>query len=60
MERALQFAERMDTGTVWINKHPEMGADLPFAGSKQSGLGVEMSTEGLAEFTQIHVINAAR
>ena len=59
LERARNFAERMDAGTVWINKHVEMGADAPFAGSKQSGLGVEMSHEGLLEFTQIQVINAA-
>jgi acyl-CoA reductase-like NAD-dependent aldehyde dehydrogenase len=57
--RALAYAERMEAGTVWINKHAEMDSGIPFAGSKQSGIGVEMSDEGLAEFTQIHVINAA-
>jgi acyl-CoA reductase-like NAD-dependent aldehyde dehydrogenase len=59
MARARDVAGRMDTGTVWINKHAEMHPAVPFAGSKQSGVGVEMSHEGLAEFTQIRVINAA-
>jgi acyl-CoA reductase-like NAD-dependent aldehyde dehydrogenase len=59
MARARRYAEQMDCGTVWINKHAEMAHAFPFAGSKQSGFGVEMSQHGLNEFTQIRVINAA-
>jgi acyl-CoA reductase-like NAD-dependent aldehyde dehydrogenase len=58
--RAHGFAERMDAGTVWINKHIDLGPHIPFGGAKQSGLGTEMGEEGLAEFTQLQVINAAR
>jgi acyl-CoA reductase-like NAD-dependent aldehyde dehydrogenase len=50
----------MDAGTVWINKHAELAANIPFGGAKESGIGVEMGEEGLAEFTQLQVINAAR
>lgn len=53
-------AERMESGTVWINKHLEFGPNIPFGGVKQSGLGVEFAEEGLAEFTQIRVVNEAR
>jgi acyl-CoA reductase-like NAD-dependent aldehyde dehydrogenase len=59
MARARSYADQMDCGTVWINKHAEMAHDFPFAGAKQSGFGVEMSEHGLNEFTQIRVINAA-
>jgi acyl-CoA reductase-like NAD-dependent aldehyde dehydrogenase len=59
-DRAMAMAERMDVGTVWINKHSELAAHIPFGGAKESGLGVEMGEEGLAEFTQLQVINAAR
>jgi acyl-CoA reductase-like NAD-dependent aldehyde dehydrogenase len=58
-ERALELATRMEAGTVWINKHLDFGPAIPFAGAKQSGLGIEFADEGLAEFTQIQVINAA-
>lgn len=58
--RAMALAERMDAGTVWINKHSELAAHIPFGGAKESGIGVEMGEEGLAEFTQLQVINAAR
>ena len=57
--RALKYAQRLDAGTVWINKHSELAAHIPFGGAKQSGLGVERGEEGLAEFTQLQVINTA-
>ncbi len=57
--RALKYAQRLEAGTVWINKHSELAAHIPFGGAKQSGLGVERGEEGLAEFTQLQVINAA-
>jgi acyl-CoA reductase-like NAD-dependent aldehyde dehydrogenase len=59
IDRALDFAERMD-GTVWVNKHIDLAPHIPFGGAKQSGIGVEMGEEGLAEFTQLQVINIAR
>mgnify|MGYP001609523418 FL=1 len=59
-EAARDLAGRMDSGTVWINKHLDFGPHVPFGGAKQSGLGVEFAEEGLHEFTQIHVINEAK
>jgi acyl-CoA reductase-like NAD-dependent aldehyde dehydrogenase len=59
MDRAQAIAQRMDSGTVWINKHIDLAPHIPFGGAKQSGLGVEMAEEGLAEFTQLQVINAS-
>jgi acyl-CoA reductase-like NAD-dependent aldehyde dehydrogenase len=59
LDRAHALAERMDAGTVWINQHIDVAPNIPFGGAKQSGLGAEMGEEGLAEFTQLQVINAA-
>jgi len=59
IDRAHALAERMDAGTVWINQHLDTAPNIPFGGAKQSGLGVEMGEEGLAEFTQLQVINTA-
>ncbi|WP_353742828.1 aldehyde dehydrogenase family protein [Pseudomonas fluorescens] len=56
-ERARALAARMQCGTVWINQHLKFGPHIPFAGAKQSGIGVEWADLGLAEFTQIKVIN---
>jgi len=59
-DTAYDLADRMEAGTVWINKHLDFGPNIPFGGAKQSGIGVEFAEEGLAEFTQIRVINEAR
>lgn len=56
--RARAMAERIDAGTVWINKHSDLAPHIPFGGARQSGIGVEFGQEGLAEFTQLRVISA--
>jgi acyl-CoA reductase-like NAD-dependent aldehyde dehydrogenase len=53
-------AARINSGTVWVNKHLDVALDIPFAGAKQSGLGAEMGPEGLKEFTQATIINMAK
>jgi acyl-CoA reductase-like NAD-dependent aldehyde dehydrogenase len=60
VQRAHDVASRMEAGTVWINQHLDMAPHIPFGGAKQSGMGVEFAEEGLAEFTQLQIINAAR
>ena len=59
-ERAGAVAARLDSGTVWINKHGDIGPDTPFAGAKMSGVGIEMGMHGLLEFTQAKVINFSK
>lgn len=58
LDRAHDLAARMDTGVVWINQHMGLSHTTPFAGAKQSGVGIEMGEEGMLEFTQLQVINA--
>ncbi|MGH6970609.1 MAG: aldehyde dehydrogenase family protein, partial [Caulobacteraceae bacterium] len=60
LEAAYDLATRMESGTVWVNKHAELAPNIPFGGAKASGVGVELGEEGLAEFTQLQVINVAR
>jgi acyl-CoA reductase-like NAD-dependent aldehyde dehydrogenase len=59
-QRGYEVACRIQSGTVWVNKHLDLPADIPFSGAKQSGLGTEMGVEGLQEFTQATVINVAK
>jgi acyl-CoA reductase-like NAD-dependent aldehyde dehydrogenase len=60
LERALGVAARIDSGTVWVNQHFDIGLDIPFGGAKQSGVGAELGREGLEEFTQAAIINVAK
>lgn len=57
---ATDIAGRIETGSVWVNQQLNIGPHIPMAGFKGSGLGVEQSVEGLAEYTQMQVINVAR
>jgi acyl-CoA reductase-like NAD-dependent aldehyde dehydrogenase len=56
MDKARSLAMRMESGSVWINKHGALQPNAPFGGVKKSGLGVEFGQEGLMENTDIQVI----
>ncbi len=58
LERAQSVANRLRTGTVWINDWHFFHDLAPFGGYKQSGIGREMGYHGLAEYTEtkhVHV-----
>jgi len=57
IERATKVAERVQSGTVWVNQHMGLAPNIPFRGAKQSGMGTELGQEGLNEFTQATVVN---
>jgi aldehyde dehydrogenase (NAD+) len=55
-ERAAAVADRIEAGTIGIN-HYGSNAAAPFAGHKDSGLGVEFGREGIEEYltlTSVH------
>lgn len=51
IEKAIEIAHRLETGTVWINQNLQSTPFTPLAGHKQSGFGVENGVAGLLEFT---------
>jgi acyl-CoA reductase-like NAD-dependent aldehyde dehydrogenase len=55
-DAALAVAERIASGTVWINETQHLTPLAAFGGMKQSGLGVEGGVEGLLEYTQVQTI----
>jgi acyl-CoA reductase-like NAD-dependent aldehyde dehydrogenase len=59
VDRGVDVAMKIDSGTVWVNKHLDLPFDIPFGGSKQSGIGREGGDEGLHAYTQPHVVNIA-
>ncbi len=48
--KAVEVANRLDTGMVWINSPQGTAADLPFGGTKRSGVGRELGPYGIDEF----------
>jgi succinate-semialdehyde dehydrogenase / glutarate-semialdehyde dehydrogenase len=58
---ALDVANRLDTGMVFINAAEGGGPELPFGGTKRSGVGRELGPYGIEEFLNkklIHVPSA--
>ncbi len=60
LDKAYDVAKKVDSGTIWVNKHADLQPHVPFGGIKISGIGTELGTEGLHEFTQRKVINIAK
>lgn len=53
---ALDIASRLETGTVFVNEPHYLSPHAPFAGHKQSGLGIENGVDGLLGFTEPQTI----
>ena len=51
-QRALAIGRRIRTGTMSINGGLWYGADVPFGGYKQSGVGREMGVAGFEEYLE--------
>ena len=58
LERARSIANRMRTGTVWINDYHLISPERPFGGYKQSGIGRELGIQGLRAYQQVKHIHA--
>src|ERR1700736_3082531 len=57
--RALRAARRLQFGTVWINAHIPLVAEMPHGGYKQSGYGKEMSLYSIEEYTNVKHVMAS-
>ena len=56
IELAKTIAQRLQSGTTWINECGVLSPAVPFGGHKQSGLGFEGGLEGLKEYTLCKII----
>lgn len=51
IERSLTLGRSITSGALFVNAVPLSDARLPFGGTKHSGYGRELSSEGVLEFT---------
>ncbi|GGA96954.1 aldehyde dehydrogenase family protein [Macrococcus hajekii] len=53
INKALNIANRIDTGRVWINTYNQIPAGSPFGGYKKSGIGRETYKETIRNYQQV-------
>jgi acyl-CoA reductase-like NAD-dependent aldehyde dehydrogenase len=59
VQRAMAVAARLETGLVWVNRVFDLPFDVPLGGARASGMGRHQGVEGVEEFTQTRIVNAA-
>jgi len=55
--RGLAVAERLQTGSVWINDAHQINCQVPFGGYKQSGVGRELGPDALDAYTEVKTVH---
>ena len=55
-EKALSLTQKLECGTVWINTVSMIRPELPWGGTKQSGIGRELGKRGFIEVGNTKVV----
>ena len=56
IERAEGMARQLEAGSVWVNMHFEVEANVPYGGHKWSGIGVDWGVAGLKQWCNIQSV----
>ena len=55
--RAMRVIKQLRAGITWVNTYHPTYSEAPWGGYKQSGIGRELGTYGLDEYTELKQIN---
>ncbi|KAJ7699995.1 NAD-aldehyde dehydrogenase [Mycena rosella] len=55
--QCMRVASALDAGTVWINQYNLLCANIPFGGNKMSGIGRELGSYALEEYTSVKAVH---
>ncbi|WP_040261981.1 gamma-aminobutyraldehyde dehydrogenase [Pseudomonas massiliensis] len=58
LDKAMQFASRLEYGCTWINSHFMLASEMPHGGLKRSGYGKDLSSDSLQDYSVVRHIMA--
>ncbi|KAI5651557.1 aldehyde dehydrogenase family domain-containing protein [Phthorimaea operculella] len=56
LDKANYMIQALRAGTVWVNDYNVFGAQVPFGGYKESGLGRENGPYGIRNYTEVKAV----
>jgi len=56
-DQCMRVSSALEAGTVWVNQYNLLNNNVPFGGKKQSGIGRELGSYALAEYTSIKAVH---
>ncbi|KZT74575.1 aldehyde dehydrogenase [Daedalea quercina L-15889] len=54
--QCMRVANELEAGTVWVNQYNILYNNVPFGGKKQSGIGRELGSYALDEYTSVKAV----
>ncbi len=60
LDRGMEIATRLESGSAAVNHHTDFHPLIPFGGAKQSGYGIQNGIWGLDELCQLQVVSVAK
>ncbi|THH33752.1 hypothetical protein EUX98_g450 [Antrodiella citrinella] len=55
--QCMRVSQALEAGTVWVNQYNLLYNNVPFGGKKQSGIGRELGSHALDEYTSVKAIH---
>ncbi|KAJ4466503.1 aldehyde dehydrogenase domain-containing protein [Lentinula aciculospora] len=55
--QCMRVSGLLEAGTVWVNQYNMLSNNVPFGGKKQSGIGRELGSYALEEYTSIKAVH---
>jgi len=55
--QCMRVSSALEAGTVWVNQYNILNNNVPFGGKKQSGIGRELGSYALDEYTSVKAVH---
>lgn len=56
IDRARIGCERLNAGIIWLNQHLKVAPEVPFGGTRESGIGRENGPDALSEYLDLKTV----